>query len=107
MGNSSQFCPHCGSALLFRQWSNRYPKGSRWREALAKCPKGCGKFGIRYFDGRPTSEPYQVKKPAQKTERGSWRLSPERVAAIVAIHGSIQEFLDRSPLVCMSLQDKS
>lgn len=102
-----QACPHCSTPLEFRQWSERYPKGLRWREALAKCPNGCGKFGVRYFDGRPTCKPYQVKKPARKTSRGSWRLQPDRAAAITALYGSVQEFLDNSPLVCMSLQYKT
>lgn len=100
-------CPKCSEPLSFREWSRRYSKVSRWREALAICKNGCGKFGVRFFDGNATCLPYQVKGPAQKTERGSWRLAPERVAAIVALHGSVQQFLDSSPLVCMSLQDKS
>ena len=94
----------CGSTLCFRNWSNRHPAKS---EALAECP-ACGeKWQIRYWNGRPTSEPYQVKSKAEKTERGSWRMSAKRRAAIVAIYGSIQSFLDNAPLVCMSLQVKS
>lgn len=84
----------------------RYGRGSRWREALAECPRGCGMWQVRYFDGLPTSEPYQVRVKAQKAARGSWRLSNRRLAAINAVYGSVQMFLDSAPLVCMSMQDK-
>lgn len=97
-------CPKCKGLLIFRRWSERKPAKS---EALAVCGK-CGElWQIRFFNGVPTSEPYQVKLPAQKTRRGSWRLAPEREAAIIAIYGSVQNFLDSHPLVCMSLQYKS
>ena len=91
----------CGNALNFREWSKRLPPKS---EALADCP-ACGeKWQIRYWNGLPTSEPYQVKSRARKTERGSWRLSEQRKAAITAIYGGVQEFLDNAPLVCMPVQ---
>jgi hypothetical protein len=94
-------CGHCNTPLEFRRWSNRLPKFS---EALADCPGGCGCWQIRYFDGKQASEPYQVKRKSKKAKRGSWRLSDERKAAIVSIYGSVQEFLDHAPLVCMSQQ---
>jgi hypothetical protein len=100
---NNPLCGLCGAPLKFRRWSDRLPKFS---EALADCPDGCGCWQIRYFDGKPTSEPYQIKTKAQKRKRGSWRLSDERKAAIVAIYGGVQEFLDCAPLVCMSLQIK-
>lgn len=97
-------CNKCGCDLIFRRWSNRRPVKT---EALAVCSV-CGElWQIRYFDGKPTSDPYQVKSKSEKTKRGSWRLSPEREAAIVAMYGSVQRYLDQSPLVCMSLQYKS
>lgn len=91
-------CGICAAPLKFRRWSKRQG------EALADCPRGCGKWQIRYFDGKPSSEPYQVKPKAQKLKRGSWRLSEGRAAAIAAVYGSVQAFLDDAPLVCMSLQ---
>lgn len=94
-------CPKCQCPLKFRRWSNRLPVRS---EALAVC-SGCGElWQLRYFEGKPTSEPYQVKTKAEKTQRGSWRSTPEREAAIVSMYGSLQNFIDTAPLVCMSLQ---
>lgn len=107
MDKTLQPCPLCESPLKFRRWGNRFPKGYIWREALADCERGCGKFGIRYFDGKPTCEPYQVKPAARKTSRGSWKLPPDRVAAIVALYGSVQKYLDNGVLVGMPLQSKS
>ena len=95
-------CPKCRAPLRFRRWSNRLPVKS---EALAEC-KDHGYFQIRYWDGVPTSEPYQVKMKSQKTKRGSHRLNENREAAIVALWGSVQNFLDKSPLVCMPVQYK-
>lgn len=94
-------CGTCGAPLKFRRWSKRLPMHS---EALADCPRGCGCWQIRYWNRRASSDPYQVKSTAQKKKRGSWRLSESRAAAISAMYGSVQEFLDRAPLVCMSLQ---
>lgn len=100
-------CPKCRQPLTFRGWSNRYPRGYERREALAHCPTGCGKYAIRYFKGIPASEPYQVKPPAKKTARGSYKTTPQRKAAIEAIFGSIQEFIDKGILVGMPLQSKT
>ena len=94
-------CGICQTPLTFRGWSNRLPKHS---EALAECSNCGGRWQIRYFNGLQSSEPYQCKNNAQKTKRGSWRLSEGRKAAISALYGSVQEFLDEAPLVCMSLQ---
>jgi len=93
-------CPKCNTPLVFRRWSKRDG------EALADCVPCSEKWQVRLFSGSPTCEPYQVKRPAAKTERGSWRLPPERAAAICAVYGSVQKFLDTQPLVCMSLQHK-
>lgn len=101
-------CPKCDQPLKFRAWSNRYGKLAPWREALADCEtKGCGKWAVRYFNGRRTCDPYQVKPPAQKTKRGSWRLSPDQEAAIITLHGSVQSALDYLGKVCMSQQVNS
>jgi hypothetical protein len=91
-------CSH-GHALQFLRWSRRYPPKS---EALAICPEGCGRFQIRYWQGQPTSEPYQIRK-VEKPCRGSYRLSRERKAEIVAQWGSVQNYLDYSQ-VSMSEQ---
>jgi hypothetical protein len=72
---------------------------------IPQASKVC-KWQARFWKGQPTCDPYQVKHPAKKTERGSWRLPPERVAAMCAMYGSVQEYLDKSVLVCMSLQYK-
>ncbi len=87
-------CPKCQIPLRFRTWSKRYEKASRWREALADCPNGCGKYAQRYFDGEPTSEPYQVRAKATKTAHCSAKAKPERKAAIIALWGSFQNFVD-------------
>ena len=94
------FCPNCGAPLLFRGWSKRYPPKS---EALADCPGTCGKWQIRFFDGRQTSEPYQIRT-GNKTEVIGGRITKERKAAIVAIYGSIQNFMDSSKLICITQQ---
>lgn len=97
-------CEKCGGILKFREWSDRLPKQS---EALAVCD-GCGQlWQIRYYKGVRTSDPYQVRQPGQKLERGSYRVKRGRKAAIEAMYGSVQFFIDYSPLVCMSLQDKT
>lgn len=97
-------CGKCEGALKFRRWSDRKPAKS---EALAVCTV-CGElWQIRYFCGRQCSEPYQVKQKARKIKRGSYRAEESREAAIVAMWGSVQYFIDHAPLVCMSLQDKS
>mgnify|MGYP001491093346 CR=1 FL=1 len=106
MRKTTQLCPKCHKPLIFRDWSKRYPKGSRYREALADCHYGCGKFGLRFFDGVPTCEPYQVKPPAKKTETGSYKLTKERKAAICALYGSPQRLLDTIPLVGITVQYK-
>ena len=96
-------CPKCHGRLKFREWSKRLPAKS---EALAVCV-GCGeKWQVRYWNGKPTSLPYQVGR-CRKPVRGSYRITRERVAAIAAMWGSVQEFLDYAPLVCMSVQYKS
>lgn len=102
--NDKPVCGLCGAPLKFRCWSKRLP---RFSEALADCPNGCGCWQVRYWNGRPSSDPYQVKPRARKPKRGSWRLSEDRFAAIKAVYGSVQAFLDNAPLVCMSLQVKS
>ena len=89
---NKQYCPKCETPLVFRHWSGRLPAKS---EALAECPGGCGKFGVRYFQGAPTSEPYQKRKK-EKQERGSYRINKSRKSAIVAVWGSIQNYLDHS-----------
>lgn len=85
-------CPKCDTPLVFRSWSHRRPAKS---EALAECPGCGGKWQIRYWQGRPTSEPYQVRKP-EKPCRGSYRISAQRQAAIIAVWGSVQNYLDHS-----------
>lgn len=102
-----QLCPKCHCPLRFRKWSGRYPKGYIWQEALADCESGCGKFGLRYFDGKPHSRIYQVKKPAEKTCRGSYRLLPEHFKAICERYGSVQVALDKLGQVCMTEQLKT
>ena len=97
-------CKDCGADLVFRAWSDRLPAKS---EALAECSECGAKWQIRYGEGKPTSSPYRVRGRAEKTKRGSYLLPPIREAAIKAMYGSVQEFLDRAPLVCMSLQSKS
>lgn len=84
----------CGAPLVFRRWSRRLPAKS---EALAECPQGCGMWQIRYYEGKPTSEPYQVRV-REKKHAGSYRLSSSRKAAIVALWGSVQKFLDYAPV---------
>ena len=64
------------------------------REALADCPAECGKFAQRYFNGEPTSEPYQIRARARKTKQCSAKAEPERYAAIIALWGSFQSFVD-------------
>lgn len=93
------FCPDCNQPLKFSRWSKRLPAKS---EALAICPAGCGKFQVRYFQGQPTSEPYQVRR-TQKPCRGSYRITAKRRAAIVAVWGSVQNFLDYAPVVLISM----
>lgn len=85
-------CTVCGALLKFVRWSKRYPEKS---EALAVCPAGCGKFQIRYCKGKPTTEPYQVRK-CEKNCRGSYRLSEKRQIKIIALWGSVQNYLDNS-----------
>jgi len=97
-------CPKCESPLKFRRWSDRLPVKS---EALADCTGCAEKWQIRYWDGKPSSAPYQVSPCKAKARRGSWRLRREREAAIVAMWGSVQNYLDNSPLVCMSMQYKT
>lgn len=95
-------CPRCGQPLKFRRWSRRKPAKS---EALADCQL-CGKVQARFFQGKQTSEPYQVR-PKGKSNRGSYRLSSKRKAAIVAIWGSVQNYLDHSVIqVGMTQQHK-
>ena len=99
MMGTAPVCGVCGSALKFRRWSRRYAKESRLREALADCPAGCGKWGLRYFDGKPTCDPYQVRAKGDKVARGSYRLRAARLDEIVQAWGSVQEFLDFAPVV--------
>lgn len=97
-------CPKCKSPLKFRRWSDRRPAKS---EALADCTGCSEKWQIRYWNGKPSSEPYQVSAKLAKSRRGSWRLSGSREAAIIALWGSVQNYLDNSSLVSMSLQSKT
>ncbi len=106
MEKTVQTCPRCSQPLNFREWSGRYEKGYIWQEALADCPQGCGKFGLRYFGGKPHSEVYQVSKPAEKTVSGSYRLKPEHKDAICAVYGSVQSALDSLGQVCITEQSK-
>jgi len=94
-------CKKCNTGLEFRGWSKRLPAKS---EALAVCPQCGEKYQLRYWQGRQTSEPYQVRRRAEKVARGSYRMTAERAAAIVALYGSVQAFLERAPLVCMTLR---
>ena len=96
-------CPTCDTPLVFRSWSHRRPAKS---EALAECPGCGGKWQIRYWQGRPTSEPYQVRQKAVKTAAVNGRTTQERKAAIIAVYGSVQKFIDTAPLVCIALQLK-
>lgn len=101
-------CPKCETPLKFRAWSNRYPKASRWREALAMCENGCGKWAVRYFDGQRTCEPYQVRAKARKTKTCTARTDPQRYAAIIALWGSFQNFVDQvNVLPCITQQYKT
>lgn len=101
-------CPNCKTALTFREWSRRYAKGSRWREALALCESGCGKWAVRYFDGARTCEPYQVRAKGRKTKTCTARTNPERYAAIIALWGSFQAFVDQvNVLPCVTQQYKT
>ncbi len=60
---------------------------------------------MRYWNGRRVSEPYQVAVKA-KTENGSYRLTQERKAAIVAQWGSVQYYLDYGSLLpCITAQE--
>jgi len=90
MSQQVMACPKCNNPLKFLRWSNRKPAKS---EALAECSNGCGKWQIRYWNGKQTSDPYQVAK-TEKPCRGSYRIKKARAAAIVAIWGSVQNFLD-------------
>ena len=100
-------CPKCNTPLKFRKWSNRYPINFRWREALAECSNGCGKFGVRFFNKHPTCDPYQVRESAKKTKSCSARTDPERYAEIIALWGSFQAFVDNvSILPCNTQQYK-
>jgi len=108
MTKTVQICPKCGNLLEFRAWSKRYSANSPYREALAKCQNGCGKFGIRYFNGNPVCDPYQVRNAPKKTKSCSARTEPERYAAIVALWGSFQAFVDNvSILPCITQQYKT
>jgi hypothetical protein len=105
MNKTNQFCK-CGKPLVFRGWSNRYERNSKWQEALASCE--CGeKWQLRYFNGHPTTEPYQVSRKSMKTKSCSARTSKERFAAIVALWGSFQDFVDNvNVLPCNTMQSK-
>jgi len=95
-------CPKCETPLKFRRWSKRYPAKS---EALAECTNGHGYFQVRYWNGRQTSEPYQVATK-EKDVSGSYRLKRERKAAIVAQWGSVQNYLDFGSLLpCNTVQE--
>lgn len=95
-------CPKCDSPLKFRSWSKRLPAKS---EALAECTQGHGYFQVRYWNGRQTSEPYQVAKK-DKEVNGSYRLTRKRKAAIVAQWGSVQYYLDYGSLLpCITEQE--
>jgi hypothetical protein len=98
MNKTVQLCQICGQPLKFRDWSKRYPKKCRDAEALAECPSGCGKFQVRYFDGVPTSEPYQVRTKAIKTKSVSARIEQSRYDEIIARYGSFQKFVDSADL---------
>lgn len=97
--------PKCknGHELTFRRWGRRCDKS----EALADCLICNERYQIRFWRGRQTSEPYQVKSKALKTESINGRAEPNRKAAIIAIYGSVQHFIDTVPLVCIALQSKS
>jgi len=87
-------CPNCSVKLIFRRWSDRLPRKS---EALAECPVCEEKWQVRYFDGKPSSKPYQVRKSAEpKKNKGSYRIKKSRRMAIEAIWGSVQKYLDHS-----------
>jgi hypothetical protein len=94
--NEKPVCANCGMRLAFRRWSNRLPKYS---EALADCPVCGGRWQVRYFGGVQSSEPYQVRGTARKKCAGSYRVTPERMAMIMSVWGSVQEFLDNAPVV--------
>ena len=86
-----------------RGWSKRYPTTSRWREALADCVT-CGKFAVLYFDGVATCEPYQVRGKARKTKTRTARIEPSRDAAIIALFGSFQNFVDTANITMCNTQ---
>lgn len=97
-------CPDCNNPLKFRRWSDRKPAKS---EALADCLQCGTKWQIRFWHGQQTSEPYQVRK-TEKPCRVSGRLSENRKAEIVAIWGSVQNYLDHSVIqIGMTQQYKS
>lgn len=93
-------CQICNAPLKFRRWSKR--KG----EALADCPNGCGKWQVRYDGKRQQSEPYQVRRRANKPVTKSARMSEERIAAIEAIFGSFQNFVDSASLFSITQRYK-
>ena len=93
-------CQICNAPLKFRRWSKRHG------EALADCPNGCGKWQVRYEGNRQQSEPYQVRRKAQKTVTKSARMSKERIAEIESIFGSLQKFVDNVNLLCITRQYK-
>lgn len=94
-------CPKCNTPLKFRKWSKRDG------EALADCTKCNEKWQVRLYKGIPTCRPYQVRPPAKKIARGSYKVEPGRKAQIEAIYGSIQSYIDTGILVGMPLQSKT
>ena len=55
---------------------------------------------------RQQSEPYQVRSKASKPVTKSARMSKERIAAIEAVFGSFQGFVDNVSLLCITRQHK-
>ena len=76
----------------------------RHGEALADCPNGCGKWQVRYDGKRQQSDPYQVRSKASKPVTKSARMSQEGIAAIEAMFGSFQAFVDNVSLLCITRQ---
>jgi len=95
-------CPKCHTQITFRAWSKRLPPKS---EALGDC-RNCGKVQVRFWNGKQASEPYQCRT-GDKTESMSARATEKRKAAIIAIYGSFQNFVDTVPLISITKLYKS
>jgi hypothetical protein len=96
-------CPKCAQPLQYRRPSKRDS------EHLWEC-KYHGKFQTRAANGRHGS-PYQVawkgKVVGVKSVHKNARISEEANAAILAVHGSFQNFIDFYTAVVVQSQQKT